>query len=485
MFKRLREVLSPLVFPVSEGSGKTSSGFIGIKDPVWRPGASEMILVVNKRNRIVSLSKTAIKTLGYSKKSLLDTSIYRLLSGEDQDQLASALNYVRRTGTLVEGSHHSIVRRIDLTLKTAAGKHVVCAVRVQAQSKRTIALLFHDLSQSAEDLSGDMKIDTFSQASSSAQAPMDTKSQPKEANDAYLSSAQLANLSHEMKTPLNAILGFTDAMREQTFGPLGNDRYQEYVDHIYTSGEHLMGLVSAMLEQARIDAKEYRLKPTLGNLTDIASECAAMVHPQIKEAGLKLNTHLQDVDDSMLDKLAVRQIVINLLSNAIKFTSDGNVTLESRCEPNAHLKIVVRDTGIGMNAEQLDMLGARFTKASTNGVRGAAGNGLGLSLAASLADLHGGELMLESAPGEGLCATLTLPFVSALAPQREETDFDTENHQWARKTITSPAIKDVPLDGSAAQENYQAGRPEALQTQMERIDDYRRNLQSKRDVSAA
>ncbi len=477
MFGRLDSVMSLLIAP-----------FQGLKEPVWRPAASEMVIIINARNRVLSLSKSAKGLIGYSKKDLEGKSIYRLLTGEDHDRLASTLNYVRRTGPVSidafnDNDSERCLRRVNLCVTTKDGDGLSCAVRVQVQKNKTIALLFHVLPPANVD-------DTKNDDVNGGQYGVETAGQPAQLHgteaspqqNLSLTAKELADLSHEMKTPLTAILGFADAMREQTFGPLNNPRYEEYADHIHTSGEHLMDLVTAILDRARIDADQYRLQPKLSNLSQIARECTEMMRVQTDTVGLRLNIIEGELPDSLLDMQATRQILINLLSNAVKFTSDGSITVETRQDEHGHLIVTVRDTGIGMSKDQLAMLGSRFTKASCDGVRGAEGHGLGLSLAASLAKLHNGHLHLESAPGEGVVATLTLPFLEPAHANRHRQGHE-KAHNWANANETCTSIANVPLDEKTR--TYQGGLTPALKTQLDRIEDYREKINEKCDVSAA
>lgn len=262
---------------------------------------------------------------------------------------------------------------------------------------------------------------------------------------------RLADLSHEMRTPLNAVIGFSGAMGAEVFGPLGHTRYYEYAEHIRSSGAHLLDLVNSILDLSRIEADRFDLKREAVNLGSIALECAAMVRLGAEAAGLKLEARIEDgMPESFLDPRAVRQILINLLSNAVKFTSDGSIALTA-ARRGETVQIVVKDTGVGMSADELAKLGARFTSAQGAGVRGAKGAGLGLALAFALADLHGGSLKIDSAPGEGVTATLTLPIVEP--PQRKRD------------------LKSVEALGYAADD---APPPQSVMTQMERIEAYRR-----------
>ncbi len=264
--------------------------------------------------------------------------------------------------------------------------------------------------------------------------------------DAKETADLLADLSHEMRTPLNAVIGFAGAMRAEMFGPLGHEKYDEYAEHIRASGAHLLDLVSSILDLAKIEADRYALKREAANVGALAEECAGMVRLSAEAAGLTLTTSIApSIPDSFLDARAVRQIILNLLSNAVKFTSDGEIALSVAVE-GSEIVLTVTDTGVGMSEAELAKLGARFTAAHGDGVRGAKGAGLGLALAFAFAELHGGSMKLSSAPGEGLTARVALPIVAPAAPARR---------------------REAGL-----------GRNPALLTQLERIEAYRRERAS-------
>lgn len=225
----------------------------------------------------------------------------------------------------------------------------------------------------------------------------------------------MADLGHELKTPLNAIMGFAETMREETFGPLGHEKYAEYAALIHSSGAHLLDLIGAILDQAKVEAGRYSLSPVLSAPDAVARECAAMIEGEAEKAGLAVTLNIaRNLPETMIDKRAVRQILINLLSNAVKFTAAGGIVVTVR-EKCGAIDYIVADTGVGMSQTAIAKLGERFTDIHKNGVRGTKGSGLGLSLAFSLAKLHGGALKLKSEPGEGTIATLTLPVRKSLA----------------------------------------------------------------------
>lgn len=264
-------------------------------------------------------------------------------------------------------------------------------------------------------------------------------------------AAMLADLSHEMRTPLNAVIGFAETIERQTFGPVGHDNYAQYAEHIRMAGRHLLDLVNTVLDLSRIDADRFSLNRVATDPAAIARECAAIMRHQADEAGLALSVDIAgDLPESFLDPRSVRQILLNLLSNAVKFTSDGEIALTVRRDDD-DIVFTVKDDGVGMNAEALQKIGARFTSAHGSGVRGQGGAGLGLSLAISLAELHGGRVALLSAPGEGLTAEVRLPILATPAPAK-----------GAVRAVLSAARQE------AANEAPQAA------TQLDRIKAYRR-----------
>jgi len=223
------------------------------------------------------------------------------------------------------------------------------------------------------------------------------------------SAAMLADLSHEMRTPLNAVIGFAETIERETFGPIGHPNYAQYAEHIRMAGRHLLDLVNVVLDLSRVEADRYRLTRVEVDAGAIARECAGLLGQSAQAAGLALKVDIaEDLPRCRLDPRALRQILINLLSNAIKFTSDGEISLSVTAR-GAEILFVVKDDGVGMSAAALEKIGERFTSAQGAGVRGQGGYGLGLSLAMSLAELHGGAIDLSSAPGEGLCAEVRLP----------------------------------------------------------------------------
>ncbi|MGZ5930127.1 MAG: PAS domain-containing sensor histidine kinase [Rhizomicrobium sp.] len=211
----------------------------------------------------------------------------------------------------------------------------------------------------------------------------------------------LANMSHELRTPLNAIIGFTDLMRQQMLGPLGNERYEEYADIIHDSGQHLLDLISDMLDMAKIEAGKLKLNFERVNLTDAIRDAASLMQDRADAGGVEMMIEEMPRLFVTADRRAVKQILLNLLSNAIKFTPEGGRVSIAADQCEDKVRVIVRDTGIGIAPEDLSRLGAPFEQARSNPFVAQGGTGLGLALIKSLSESHGGGVTIESVVGQG------------------------------------------------------------------------------------
>jgi two-component system cell cycle sensor histidine kinase PleC len=223
----------------------------------------------------------------------------------------------------------------------------------------------------------------------------------------------LANMSHELRTPLTHIIGFAEVMEQQVFGGIGNERYLGYASHIRESGEYLHGVISDVLEMSRLDAgqvtllaSEIPLGPTLAQCVD-----SFRAEAEAKQVALGFETP-EDVEPEariVADAGALKKIVGILLKNALKFTPEGGQVAVRVARDGEAYAIEVADTGCGMSAEELALVCRPFEQRSLLMEDGMKGPGLGLSIARSLVELHGGTLSIDSAPGEGATVTVRLP----------------------------------------------------------------------------
>ncbi len=235
------------------------------------------------------------------------------------------------------------------------------------------------------------------------------KNQAEAANVAK--SQFLATMSHELRTPLNAIIGFSDMLVSQVYGPLGSPRYAGYAQDIHASGQHLLALITDILDMSRIEAGRYEFRPETVELVDLVEESLRMVRGRADEHGIRLAPVIEPgVSTLWADRRALKQILLNLLSNAVKFTRDGGrVTLSATSTPEGGTAIAVADSGVGIDAARLARIFEPFQHVNASVARGAEGTGLGLSICKRLADLHGAAISIASTVGRGTTVTVTFP----------------------------------------------------------------------------
>lgn len=232
------------------------------------------------------------------------------------------------------------------------------------------------------------------------------------AERAYSAKSQfLANMSHELRTPLNAIIGFSEMIERQLLGPIGTEKYLDYIAGIRESGEHLLDLISDILDMSKIEAGKYELDPEDVNVAKTLKLAVHMMQGRAHESGVKIITDALEGDGPTIqaDRRAFMQIILNILSNAIKFTnSGGSIWIEAESGKN-DITIKVKDTGIGIPANKLNTITRPFEQASNSYARSHEGSGLGLAITKELVELHGGTLGIESTVGVGTCVNVKLP----------------------------------------------------------------------------
>lgn len=224
----------------------------------------------------------------------------------------------------------------------------------------------------------------------------------------------LANMSHELRTPLNAIIGFSEILRMQMFGGLGHPRYMEYAQLINESGALLLDLISDILDMSKIEAGKYELHPETLDAPGLIDSCIRLVRGRAEENGIHLAKKVEcgpDGAELVADERALKQILLNLLSNSAKFTPAGGRITIGVVDCGDTLRFTVSDTGRGIPQDQIARLGQPFEQIATDAALSKEGTGLGLALVRSLAELHGGNMVIESEPGIGTTVTVTLPRV--------------------------------------------------------------------------
>jgi len=234
----------------------------------------------------------------------------------------------------------------------------------------------------------------------------------------------LAQMSHELRTPLNAILGFSEVMKTEVFGAHTMPAYKEYSADIHNSGVHLLGLINEILDLSRIEAGRYELNEESVSLTAIVEDCHHLLKLRATNRGIIMHELYEpDLPRLWADERALRQICLNLLSNAIKFTPQGGeIWLKVGWTASGGQYMSVKDTGSGIAEEEIPIVLASFGQGSNSIKSAEQGAGLGLPIAKSLVDLHGGSFVLKSKLRIGTEVVVTLPperVVAAMAPIHE------------------------------------------------------------------
>ena len=227
----------------------------------------------------------------------------------------------------------------------------------------------------------------------------------------------LSHMNHELRTPMNAILGFSEIIQAKSFGS-DVDKYAEYATIIHDSGVHLLALIDGMIDLAKIDAGKLSLRETDTDLSLLILEAMEAEASRARQARIALSSDVADgLPRVFADERGLRQIVVNLLSNALKFTqADGRVTVFARAEADGTLAFGVEDTGIGIASEDAEHVFERFGRGRHDVTEDLKGTGLGLAVAKGFAEAHDGRVALNSEVGSGTCVTVYLPRDRVLAP---------------------------------------------------------------------
>jgi len=262
----------------------------------------------------------------------------------------------------------------------------------------------------------------------------------------------LAMMSHEIRTPLNGVLGMAQALSQEQLG----ERQREQVETIIDSGKSLMGILNDVLDISKIEAGKMEIDLAHGDLHQVLGSVHSLFQPIARERKIGLTLTLEDTlpQHARFDPVRVRQCLTNLMSNAVKFTREGEVAITAWAEPatpgqrlsegaEAIVKVQVRDTGIGMDAATLERLFKTFSQADGSTTRNFGGTGLGLAISRRLSRMMGGDIMVESTPGEG--SVFTLIFTATI----EEAANDAEDTQAETESTGSDSLRVLVVDDIA------------------------------------
>ena len=231
----------------------------------------------------------------------------------------------------------------------------------------------------------------------------------------------LATMSHELRTPLNAIIGFSEFLMDETIRPSDPAKVTGYLKAIHESGHHLLAVINDILDHSKAEAGRLEVSEEDVNVEDAIAAALRVVVPRARSGGLEIATAIQPGLPFLRgDSRLLRQILLNLLSNSIKFTPSGGKVEVAAAAEDAGLALWVRDTGIGMRAEDIPKAFEPFRQIDNRFIRKYQGTGLGLSLVKAMVEAHAGTIAVESAPGAGTTVAIHFPRERVIEPPQRQ-----------------------------------------------------------------
>lgn len=357
--------------------------------------ATDGVATLDERGRILSLNRSAEALFGYDQREVVGDNFTLLLAPESH---LTALDYLQ--GLKGDGVASLLNDGREVIGRVRQGGRIPLFMtmgRVSDGEERRYSIVLRDMTSWKQ-----------------AEAELVEARKAAERASAQKSDV-LAKISHEIRTPLNAIIGFTEVMSEERFGPIGNERYKEYLTDIHQSGAYLISLVNDLLDLAKIEAGKMDLNFTSVSLNEVATAGVALLQPEAARQRVVLRTGLQPkLPPVVADERSIRQIVINVLSNAVKFTdAGGQVIISTALGDRGEVILRVRDTGIGMTEKELAQAMEPFRQVAAT--RRGSGTGLGLPITRALVEANKGALAITSVKNEGTLVEITFPPQRVLA----------------------------------------------------------------------
>ena len=353
--------------------------------------AVEAILTVDARGIILGSNQAAERLLGYRPEELVGRHIVMLMPPDEAARHGDYMRRYRETGE----------RRV-----IGIGREIVARRRDGTDFPAWLSLSeidlpgFHVFVGMLRDLS---------ERKAAERALIEAKETAELANRAK--TAFLANMSHELRTPLNGILGFADVIHQQMLGTLENPMYVSYAAEIKRSGELLLANLNDILEMATIEAGRVDLEDSLCDFRDVVVSCLRLVAKRAERGKLRVEADIgAELPPLLADPRALKQVLLHLLSNAIKFTPEGGrIGVSARVDAEGALMAEVFDNGVGIPEDRLETVFQPFVQGESSLSRRYDGIGLGLSIAKSLVEQHGGRLEIRARDGGGTSVVIHLP----------------------------------------------------------------------------
>jgi PAS domain S-box-containing protein len=389
-FRRLRGADLERRAPREETQGRNGSAS-DLQEMLDR--AADGAVTLDAAGRIQSLSRPAEKLFGYDEKDVVGESVLMLLAPHSHPETTARLERLSRQGDLPAPA--GPIQVVGRDRAGAALNLALTLARIGPPEAPHYCALIKDTSREREV---ERKLARSRDAALVASAAK---------------TDFLAQVSHEIRTPLHAILGFAEVMMEERFGPIGNERYKEYLKDIHASGKHVMSLADDLLDLSKIEAGKLELAFAPVDANSLIRECISMMQPQAARERIIMRVSLfERLPQVMVDERSLKQIMLNLMSNAVKFNEPGGQVIVSTAVDNSGQAVIrVRDTGVGMSESEVGLALEPFSQVGRARRKG--GAGLGLPLTKALVEANGAEFSIKSRRDQGTLIEIAFPTVRA------------------------------------------------------------------------
>jgi PAS domain S-box-containing protein len=348
--------------------------------------ATDGVVTLDAEGRIVSANARAVTLFGTTAAELHGRSLGDLLAPESERAARDHLDRVLRSA----GTFNNV---LDVAARAGEERLVPLAMTLTRVGGDRICAIFRDITsrKQSEDELRNAKRETLRAASAKSEF--------------------LAKVSHEIRTPLNAMTGFAEVIMAERFGPIGNERYREYIKDIHAAGTHLVSMLNDLLDLSRIETGQIELNFASVNLNELTQQCVGIMQPQANRARIIIRTSLTPgLPLVVADERSLRQIVLNLIANSIKFTGPGGQVIVSTVFTDSREAVLrVRDTGSGMSEKDIAAALEPFRQIATSGSWGSGGTGFGLPLTKALAEANRANFSIKSAPNAGTLIEIAFP----------------------------------------------------------------------------
>jgi len=354
-------------------------------------GAADAALVLDSDGRIVEASSGVDALFRRPANELDGTFLGEVLAPESERPVRELFDRVARNGNAPANGRPGGI--LEVTARSGDGQAQPLAMTLRRLGGDRFGTLFRDIAP-VKKIEEELRA-----AQREAQRATAAK------------SAFLAKVSHEVRTPLNAITGFAEVIMAERFGPIGNERYREYLKDIHAAGMHLVTLLNDLVDLSKIETGQLKLNFANVSLNELTQQCVGIMQPQASRARIIIRTSLTPgLPQVVADERSLRQIVLNLLSNSIRFTGPGGQVIVSTAFADSGEAILrVRDNGIGMSEKDVEAALEPFKQTAIAGSWGSGGTGLGLPLTKALAEANRAHFSIKSAPNTGTLVEVAFP----------------------------------------------------------------------------